>query len=70
MEAIVVVGHQPNMVSLGATGWSAQFYGDGIARMNYVGSSRGDWYYTMDHGPNTTSATATIPPRSLQQTQV
>jgi len=59
---IVVVGHQPPVTPLGNSGWSAQFYSDGVAVLRYMGGAPQEWNFTMDFGPNTQTATATVPP--------
>lgn len=59
---IVVTGHQPPVTQLGDSGWTAQFYSDGVAVVRYMGGAPQEWNFTMDFGPNTMTATATIPP--------
>lgn len=59
---IVVMAKVPREISLGSSGWTAQFYSDGIAVLRFMGGAPQARPYTMDFGPNTQTATATVPP--------
>lgn len=59
---IIVTSHQPPVTPLCQSGWTAQFYSDGVAVLSYMGGAPQKWNFTMDFGPNTMTATATVPP--------
>ena len=61
---IVGAGRQPPVTPLGNSGWTAQFYSDGVAVLRYMGGAPQDCSFTMESGRrSTTSATAAVPRR-------